>query len=124
MGPIGWGRLVGDGEELPPGDGGQQAVVRVVGRRGEDPAGGAEGGDRGGREGGEWGHAGQEDGEGECFYAVMLRATNSVYPPRLLNVEKVNWLLDLVGHTISGSTHKKIKQCLSLCISQIIVYRV
>lgn len=63
VGPVGGSRLVRDGEELPPGGGGQRAVALVVGRRGEDdPVGGAEVGERGGGEPRERRYAGPEDG--------------------------------------------------------------
>lgn len=63
VGPIRGGRLVGDGEELPPGDRAQRAVPRGLRRRGEDdPARAAEVRVRRGGERGERGHLGPEHG--------------------------------------------------------------
>jgi len=63
VGPIRGGRLVGDREELPPGDRAQRAVPRGMRRRDEDdPARAAEVRVRRGEEDGERGHLGPEHG--------------------------------------------------------------
>lgn len=63
VGPVRGGSLVGDGEDLPPGDRAQRAVPRGVRRRGEDdPARAAEVRVRRGGERRERGHLGPEHG--------------------------------------------------------------
>lgn len=107
--------LVGHGEELPPGDRGQRAVARVVGRRGEDdPPGGAQRRERRGREHRERGHARPRDrrvleparrADGACGGEAERGRGPAAVEEEQQERRRRERREDDVGHAASGTRH-------------------